>query len=917
MARACDLTQGGLLCPAKALLADQDDSREAFDLYSRYFDKFLFVDDSICVPSLRASQSGPGGQKMLKDLYRWNSAKEEPAFFSFSNRHDLTRLSLLTDREIVVYYYDPRSSCLVIVQDARGVSLDALSRPVNHYLLVSDGRLLRDEGPEDTSALDEAYLANPANAYFSRDFLVPDCETPNWLQVTENLLRRFEHLGEISAPLPDDPISQPADFQGCRASLWERWTKPVVLCSFVGLSGKPPVSYQLGRALRSRKSLSAFQTLTFVRPESGSVSDLLSRPTSRVLYVCFFAGRAVGLLTDAFAEVVRQNLLGLSEEKERLSNGGYGSCLPPPGLGPKLATADREAAYKLLRQKRQTARAAKIDDTVKRCRCATCCSRDFDFNMSRAGPERLMAGRYCSRDLVKMLGMDSLLVRAGEADLLEEASNLCVASMDIESRTVEVDVGRSRSDREGFSGLRRPEEVREVQRPIMLAHVDQLTVAQESSDPSRFSFTVTDDSDEAVYEMFRAYWDYVCFARKRAAVVKACLLKPLYEAVFAYKKAYFDFCVEWQLDDDERRSQKIKEAAAGPPRKRNKPVREEVPVSLDELAEMNRRDLKAPLDSFLLDKDNASAAVAAADFSDSEEEEEEEEEEQEEEEEEESEADANEEEREMREILKEAGMRVIHGEWPEVFGNADKKTSSFDDLTTRAWRHTLPGKLEESLNTMVRSYTVFSFYGSGYDNVLLLAYLVPRLFELGFRPRVERRGNRITSISTRCGVSFRDVTKLLAPSMNLRKFGQLFGLQQKKAHFPFALLTGVEALRLPCLPPSAEDPVWQSNLSFKKTTQEEVDEALQLFAEACCQNVGDYLAAYLRLDVEILHKATVAWKRQLYQVVGLDFVDARRFTISSLSYDAGLRVWEAKRRIGCFFPNNSQHYRLLRRGMRG
>ena len=45
MARACDLTQGGLLCPAKALLTDQDDSRDAFDLYSRYFDKFLFVDD--------------------------------------------------------------------------------------------------------------------------------------------------------------------------------------------------------------------------------------------------------------------------------------------------------------------------------------------------------------------------------------------------------------------------------------------------------------------------------------------------------------------------------------------------------------------------------------------------------------------------------------------------------------------------------------------------------------------------------------------------------------------------------------------------------------------------------------------------------------------------------------------------------
>ena len=51
--------------------------------------------------------------------------------------------------------------------------------------------------------------------------------------------------------------------------------------------------------------------------------------------------------------------------------------------------------------------------------------------------------------------------------------------------------------------------------------------------------------------------------------------------------------------------------------------------------------------------------------------------------------------------------------------------------------------------------------------------------------------------------------------------------------------------------------------------------------------------------------------------MGVDFVDAARFTISSLSYDAGLREWERRLRLGCFFPNNSQHYRLLRMGMRG
>ena len=276
--------------------------------------------------------------------------------------------------------------------------------------------------------------------------------------------------------------------------------------------------------------------------------------------------------------------------------------------------------------------------------------------------------------------------------------------------------------------------------------------------------------------------------------------------------------------------------------------------------------------------------------------------------------------------MREAGLRVVHDEWPEFYGGRRQRQqhqqqpqqpASMIDLNLRAWTETLPGKLEAKLLQIVRSYQIFSFYGSGYDHVLLLCYLVPRLFELGFRPRVERRGNRVTTVSTRSGVCFRDVTKLLAPSMNLRRFGQLFGFEQEKAHFPFSLLASVEDLSRPGLPASADDPGWSSNLGYGKITQREVSEALALFESAGCSSLGDYLLAYLRLDVEILLKATVAWKSTLLQLVGVDFVDAARFTISSLSYDAGLREWERRLRLGCFFPNNSQHYRLLRMGMRG
>ena len=201
----------------------------------------------------------------------------------------------------------------------------------------------------------------------------------------------------------------------------------------------------------------------------------------------------------------------------------------------------------------------------------------------------------------------------------------------------------------------------------------------------------------------------------------------------------------------------------------------------------------------------------------------------------------------------------------------------------------------------------------------MLSNLVPTAFEVGYRPKLLRKGNKINAILFPEGVAFRDVTKLLAPSTNLRKFGALFGLEQKKAHFPFRLLTSVETLdlRLERLPPHT-DPCWKSDLSGSAPiTEADVDEAQRLYEQAGCQTLGEYLQAYLWLDVEILYRATQEWRRNLKDVTGLDFVEARKFTISSLSYEAGLKRWESLLRVGCFSVNNSQMYRLLRKGMRG
>ena len=149
------------------------------------------------------------------------------------------------------------------------------------------------------------------------------------------------------------------------------------------------------------------------------------------------------------------------------------------------------------------------------------------------------------------------------------------------------------------------------------------------------------------------------------------------------------------------------------------------------------------------------------------------------------------------------------------------------------WKFSIPGRLESQLRQLVERYEVFSFYGAGYDQVLLENYLVPYLFEKKLNPKLEKKGNKVTVIKvSKCRVTFRDVVRLLSPGTNLRQFGALFNLQQAKAHFPFGLLTGVEALNIAQLPPLAQD--WNNQLGLTKApvTQKEVDEALHLFGDS-------------------------------------------------------------------------------------
>ena len=199
--------------------------------------------------------------------------------------------------------------------------------------------------------------------------------------------------------------------------------------------------------------------------------------------------------------------------------------------------------------------------------------------------------------------------------------------------------------------------------------------------------------------------------------------------------------------------------------------------------------------------------------------------------------------------------------------------------------------------------------------MLLESYLIPYLFETNQRPKMEKRGSKVTLIKTRNGITFRDITKLLAPSTNLRNFGKLFNLEMEKGFFCHGYFDSVTKLNDPRLPVDLE--AWRSDLTGPDVSEADVAAAHELYRKGGCNTLGDYLKLYLRLDVVILFVAGQKWRQKLKSLIHVDFVESRKFTISSLANLASGKSLVSRQEIGNFFPNNSQVYRLLREGMRG
>jgi len=256
---------------------------------------------------------------------------------------------------------------------------------------------------------------------------------------------------------------------------------------------------------------------------------------------------------------------------------------------------------------------------------------------------------------------------------LERLCELSIASMDIESRTVDLD---NRNPRPGqgvnyaevnSSGLLGGHPLK-VQKPLMIAHVDGLSRERAQklgdSESSYLLLTASGDSDADVFAMMADYWKGVLIRHLEVSAFKAKLCRPLMDQVLAYHDAFFAFCEKWHRAETE--------------------------------------DLKG-----VQSKDDvASAEETDQDVDDDDDDDDDSDESEEEEE------DVLTE-RDYRRIADEEDLRVM---LEAAKSKKDKELSAlkpetFKKLTRRAWQASLHGRIQTSLERLVRHYTVFSFYG--------------------------------------------------------------------------------------------------------------------------------------------------------------------------------------------------------------
>jgi hypothetical protein len=574
--KGLDLSQNGAICLSKALLSSCCKPLSAESVYGEYFKPFTLVDEET---NLSCLKSRPNQERKIRNsMFHPKHPKEEPAFFNFNSHADVNRLAQVIGKNIVIYFTNEIWSFFEIYHDFRAFNNNLVSIVFNDEdgddedededdddatiedspaaaskkLLAKKWKKMRTRNQAEKIGVFYVLTASRKLYQFNRclDDLLDTCcpffadgfwrMRVNYLQDDYGVLLA-QVLGLQPPPFPIDSICE-LTFR--LKDLWNLWKKKVILVNFCRLNFNQKNADKVV-SRRTQPKYSNFFNLGVIAP---SIDEETTSLTAMHLEdfeacVCFYGNTFACLLKDLYRnEVIKQYKKTSRRDKPNAQNFLH---LPKVSLDQQRRALAVELRKKQLKRKASFSPEDEEFSSAKKqkaniCLCSTCSSDDYNINMNPKGPERLCTYALDVSDLLHFLGADT----DSNIQLVDQMSELSVASMDIESMTVQVHLEPPVQQRGGIQYGTIDEaslegHFKKVQKPIMIAHTDAIT------GEAVVVFTAASDNEEDLYAMMRSYWAHVKHQQQLTQKAKKELAQPLFDLINNYKKAHFDVYQKW------------------------------------------------------------------------------------------------------------------------------------------------------------------------------------------------------------------------------------------------------------------------------------------------------------------------------------------------------------------------------------
>ena len=565
-----DLCKAGAISLSKGLLGNVKDSTSALEIYSEYFSLFCLIDEDTNISAFDRSKDCK--EKVRNSMYNISEPAAEPSFFNFSSHHDVNRLGKMLDLEIVIYRdtrraLTPRPSSfesLEIFHDFRVAgSWRRPRRPV--YFVVNGYRQLYkvDQPLDDYFELKSPYFADSeartrlklfedahirlGNSPFSSSKLtlkaaafllgLPDPTlSPNVVSELFDEEGEAASLTELSSKFQEGEglCSAAGCVSALGVKLYELWKEKIIFVGFCRSLSSVAAGKSPGKIKNPSKSY--FLTVLVVGPAATSMKDFDLFAVTRI--VCLYAGDNICLLDRPHVLSVVDHLLQ-SSDRDKPEGGNYLRL-------PKRPSRKEAEELRQEKKRKENKKPTRADSKVKICKCSTCSSKTFDENMSKAGPERLCVAPLCVRELLQLLGADS----EENLAIIDRMCELSIASMDIESMTLQLDLEPPNSAKKypyaEIDSAQLGGHFKKVQKPIMISHVDALTFHLPAAE--RLTLTASSDEESSFYEMIKIYWNKVVALREACRKEKNKISRPIRELIAKYQKAYFEEANKWHRE---------------------------------------------------------------------------------------------------------------------------------------------------------------------------------------------------------------------------------------------------------------------------------------------------------------------------------------------------------------------------------